>query len=100
MHRSSHTWKPQKSSSSHRSRITPTHRSSSVATPPSIEDFKIKSLRPLIIPQISSKINTKHRQIIPPTYRSSIYINQAHTNKELYDKIDENLYLDRQTGII
>jgi hypothetical protein len=94
MHRSSQTWKPQKSSSSHRSRITPTRRSSS------IEDFKIKSLRPLLTPSISSKINTKYRQIIPTTYRSSIYINQAHTNKELYDKIDENLYLNRRTGII
>jgi hypothetical protein len=94
MHRSYHIWKPQKSTISHRSRLTPIYRSTTIANP-SIEDYKIKSFHPLNTPQISSKIKTNYRQIQPPTYRSSIYINEPHTNK-----INENLYLDSQTGII
>ncbi len=93
------TRKPQKTSISHRSRLLPIHRNTTIESP-SIEDYKMKSRRPLIKSQISSKININHRQTIPPTYRSSIYINQIHTNKGLQDKIDQNLYLDPQTGIV
>lgn len=95
MHCSHHTWRPEKSSSSHRSRLTPIYRSISNLNAP-IEDYKIKSYRPLTI----SKIKTNHRQIIPATYRSSIYIDHAHKNNPLQEIKNRKLYLDPQTGIV
>jgi hypothetical protein len=95
MHRSFHTWRPQKNSTSHRSRLTPIHRSVSITTP-SIEDYKIRSLRPIPNPEISSKIKNNPRPL--SSYKSSIYIN--HTNNKSQEKLDRNLYLDPQTGTV
>jgi hypothetical protein len=97
MYRTSHTWKPQKTTStSHRSRLTPVHRSASV-TAPSIEDYKIRSRRPLASPEISSRIKNNQSKS-PSSYKSSLYIN--HTNNKSPEKLDRSLYLDPQTGIV
>jgi hypothetical protein len=96
MHRSHHIWKPQKPSVSRHSRPTPSYRSTS------IEDYKTKYYRPLTT--ISSKINTDqglhHQRKVSPSYRSSVYINETHTHKGSKEKVDRNLYLDPQTGIV
>ena len=112
--RSHHSWQPQRSVSdcAHR---TPHHRSYS------IENLDPSS-RPQTAPDISSRIagyypmgrkyqsgfvyrsTADHRD---PMYKSSFYIDQAHTNRRMEEKIDlkpraisKNLYLDPQTGVI
>jgi len=101
MQQSYHTWRPQKPSINHRSRLTPVHRSASIAAP-SIEDYKMRSRRPLTNLEISSKIKNNqdlyYPSKTPSSYKSSIYIN--HTDNKLREKPDPNLYLDPQTGIV
>jgi hypothetical protein len=101
MQQSYHTWRPQKPSITHRSRLTPVHRSASIAAP-SIEDYKMRSRRPLTNFEISSKIKNNqdlyYPSKTPSSYKSSIYIN--HTDNKLKETPDPNLYLDPQTGIV
>lgn len=99
MHRSSHTWKPQRnnsSSTSHRSRLTPMYRSTSIE-PSSIGDYRIRSNRSPTSVQISSKMKNHS----PTRYQSSLIISQPHTNRKIpSEKLSSNLYLDPQTGIV
>lgn len=112
--RSHHSWQPQRTIS-HRSRLTPSHRSLS------IENLKHSS-RPQTAPQISSKTVQYYRMgrqyqsgfihrssdHLEPKYSSSFYIDQAHTNRRSEEQLDQklkqtsnnNLFLDSQTGII
>ncbi len=114
--RSHHSWQPQRTVS-HHSRSTPSYRSISIE---SVE----KSSRPQTAPQISSKTAQYYKMgrkyqsgfIHRPTglsahpdsmYKSSFYIDEAHTHRRPQEKIDQNyiqtsnnLYLDPQTGIV
>jgi hypothetical protein len=98
-HRSDHNWKPQ--------RTVPHHRS------PSTENYKRASCRPLTVPHISPKMTTNqdlnYQQTTSypypqTTYKSSLYIQQAHTHRRRLEqqKKDQSnsLYVDPQTGIV
>lgn len=112
--RSHHSWQPQRSVSD-RTHRTYHHRSYST-------EHLDPSFRPQTAPESSSRIAGYHpmgrkyqsgfiyRSPIDhrdPMYKSSFYIDQAHTNRRMDEKIDpqtrstsKNLYLDPQTGII
>ena len=97
MHRTHHTWKPQKNTSplSHQSRLTPIHRSTSIE-PASIGEYRTRSHRSPTVLQISSKMKNNP----PVRYQSSIFIDQTHTNRKSPERLHSNLYLDPQTGIV
>lgn len=114
--RSHHSWTPLQRTVSYQSRLTPDHRSVS------IENFKPPT-RPQTAPQISSKTSRYYPMgrkyqagFIGSTskypdnmYKSSFYIDQAHTHQRSQEKLDQNqrhiqtsknLYVDSQTGMI
>ncbi|CAF4689622.1 unnamed protein product, partial [Rotaria sp. Silwood1] len=127
-------WQP-KRTTTHRSRLTSFHRSLSNDSI-DIDSYKTRLYRPQTAPQLSSKtvqyykMSRKYQSgfIHQPTtkslkqsetmYKSSCYINQAHTHRKSQEKLNQNLrqyqkpiqilnkqqtnnlYLDPQTGII
>ncbi|CAF3740085.1 unnamed protein product [Rotaria sp. Silwood1] len=127
-------WQP-KRTTTHRSRLTSFHRSLSNDSI-NIDNYKTRLYRPQTAPQLSSKtvqyykMSRKYQSgfIHQPTtkslkqsetmYKSSCYINQAHTHRKSQEKLNQNLrqyqkpiqilnkqqtnnlYLDPQTGII
>ncbi|CAF3668398.1 unnamed protein product [Rotaria sordida] len=131
--KSRHNWQPQRTNT-RRSRLTPFQRSFSTDSI-DIDNYKTSLHRPQTAPQFSSKtvqyynMNTKYQSgfIHQPTksskqsetmYKSSCYIDQAHTHRKSQEKLNQNLkqyqkpiqtlnkqqtnnlYLDPQTGIV
>ncbi len=104
MHHSCHTWRPQRTSSPHRSRLSLFHQGRSIEST-DIESYETKSFRPLNVSRIRSRKPSNQgldqQQIMPTTHRSSLHIDQAHTYKQLPDKTPSNkLYLDPQKGVL
>ncbi|CAF2761299.1 unnamed protein product [Rotaria sp. Silwood2] len=131
--KSHYNWQPQRTTT-HRSRLTSFHRSLSTDSI-DIENYKTRSHRPQTAPQLPSKtlkyykMSRKYQSgfIHQPArlskqsetmYKSSCYIDQAHTHRKSQEKLNQNprqyhksiqtlnkqqtnnLYLDPQTGII
>ena len=105
-----HSCQPQRTIS-HRTRLTPYHRSFS------IENIDSSSSRPKTAPQISSrtaqyyKMGRKYQSGFihqspdraNSMYKSSFYIDQPHTHRRSEEKprqTTNNLYFDSQTGVI
>jgi hypothetical protein len=129
-----HSLQPQETNS-HRTRLTPFQRSISTESL-EIDHYQTKLHRPQTAPQTSSKTANQnrmarkyqsgviHQQTMfskhpETTYKSSFYIDQAHTHRRSQEKLDQNqrqhydqlpkqryiqqannLYLDSRSGII
>lgn len=102
IHRSDHIWKPQRTSSQHRARLVPLHRSTSSGRyeidPNQYSNSYLSPTRSTYYPQITPLSKS------PKRYRSSLYINRPNTYGLYDDKNSQNkvnsLYVDSQTGIV
>ncbi|CAF3687443.1 unnamed protein product [Adineta steineri] len=101
LQRNHHVWKPQKTSSPHRSCLSISHRGTSFGSF-DIENSKIKPHHPLIVSRVQSKINTNQnfdqQKTIPTTHRSSLHIN--HTQDKTESDLPNKFYFDKQKGVI
>lgn len=106
VHRSYHTWRPQGSVSSERSRDKPVHRNASIRSSER-EQSNYKPSRPVTAPQISPRRPVKSRPIsytYPKTiYRSSLYIQSGQRHQpspSILINSSHNLFLDPRTGTV